>query len=276
MSRNTTFSQTKPLFAGHDAGHYDLPASLLAHRSGLGVLRDALRKAQEDEARFNPADIRQRLADELGESARAGALPAGWVERWFAVAGEQSRAAAEASILSDAIAEAENDLVNAVRETADVVIVTCLRPVLGGVLATVRDRAAKTPNVPWDQPRLLARESPAVRETFRMVEDANERYGALRHAQHALRLVTGSPSEEAWELHELRNMPEVWPGRVFTGPKVPPWPENPLARLVWLASQPGIWLPTGRECNDEYAAWQSGRARLQNRDALFGVYPGPA
>jgi hypothetical protein len=56
---------------------------------------------------------------------------------------------------------------------------------------------------------------------------------------------------------EFRNLREFWPTQGSNSPAggTPPWPDNPLERMVWLVTsgaQP--WMPISTEAEEAYVA----------------------
>jgi hypothetical protein len=100
-----------------------------------------------------------------------------------------------------------------------------------------------------------------------------DRYAAIRAAQAALReFGARAPADPDGDWAELRNAPALfggsWTRRRQTG--YVPWPTDPRARMVWLASeQVQVWLPTAAEQNAAAAAWQ---AAASNRGARLPVF----
>lgn len=278
ISRNPNLNRIRPVYDGFDSGFYSLPTEMLAARSGVAVLRDAYAAAITVSSKADPRDVRTRLAETLGDAARAdGTLPAGWIGEYRDAVTAQVDRSAEVDILSDAVEDAESVQVQVALGSVRELIIDHLRPALEEVLAAVKDRASITPLVPWDAPSKLATADKGVRETFALVEVAAVRYAAIRSAQTSLRIATGRPADnDAWNLlSEVRNLPALWPNHAWqVAGNRPPWPETPTARLVWLASEEvETWLPLPSEVEAAYAEIVAGGAPAQRADGR-GVYAG--
>jgi hypothetical protein len=256
--RNPRHALTRAVFQGHDDGHYRLPADLLAYRDAVTRLRAALAKAHEEQMAADPGGVRTRLGLDLPVLARAGDLPAGWVDALAKAQAEQTRASTEAAVIDEAIGRAESMLTRVTEEYADTILTESLRPVLADIVAKVR-KATTGVVVPWDQPSKLARATAAVRTAWATVEEANVAYEAIRKTQRQLQLLTEDAEPDAYgRFHEVRNLPALWPNMAWqVAGNTPPWPSNPLARLVWVCTPPvEVWMPTGTEVMGEWIASQ--------------------
>ncbi len=260
--RNKEYNRAAGIFAGYDAGHYTLPAGLLAHRDGIARIKAAHALANKEAFAADPGAVRSRLARMIPDAARKGDLPKGWVADLRAAQDTQVRAGTEAAVLDEALGLAENQLVRAVDDLADEVITGHLRPVLADILAKIRKATQSAGDVPWEMPRLLARAPKNVRDAFASVEEEAERYSVIRRAQFTCHLVTAAVEEDAWFLmSEIRNLPLLWPQYASRVPAIaPPWPKDGNARMVWLTRpEVEVWMPTTVDLNDAYMSFARGR-----------------
>jgi len=262
---------TRVIYELSDAGHYTLPDDLCRWRAGVDDLRARLRDAQNRASAADPGGVQSRIVNALPDWAAKGEVPADWVSDVLEAQTTQARAMAEANGLDDAVSKAESRLVRMTVDAADEILVEHLRPVLARVVEAVR-KATKGVSVPWDSPSQLARSNTAVRTAWAAVEDANVTYEALRRCQTQLQMLTADAEPDAFgSYHELRNINEVWNNRAWSQ-STPPWPSNPLARLVWVCTEPRVvWLPTGSEVMEVWLAEQ-GKKGNQPRVAVLPGY----
>lgn len=123
-----------------------------------------------------------------------------------------------------------------------------LRPAFDEVMSELGPAAAAyAPHAGTPDAALLTAPE-RVRQAVVTLDRLAERYAAIRAAQAVLReFGARAPADEFNDWAELPNGPELfgvnWTRRRQTG--FTPWPTDPRARLVWLASeQVQVWLPT--------------------------------
>lgn len=167
---------------------------------------------------------------------------------------------AEHTILS----EARDQLVDgtpwlAMRLSEDI-LANHLRPAMETLLETLRSKADLAATVPWGDTRALLRASDDARAYHEEMVLAAEHYAGIRDAQWRLKLLTGSPSDDAYShFGQLRNMDQIWPDRGNWTDGRAPWPEDPIARMAWLVtSEADPWMPTAAECEAALADRLSG------------------
>lgn len=240
------------LFAGHDAGHYDLPPELLARREAEARINAEAREVATLLAAANPATVRSRIVAELIEAAAISDLPGGYEVPFLEGQDELRRLSAAQSIVSDAKAELAERTPRVAARLSEDILADYLRPAMAAVLDRVRAGADLADRVPWGEQRALTMADKKIREYHELVAIANEEYFALRTAQRLLMTLTGMPSSEAHHrFGELRNMHLIWSQRdsgVESIRGMAPWPDG-IARMVWLvSSEADPWLPTAAEC----------------------------
>ena len=193
--RNKEYNRATTIFGGFDAGVHTLPAELCERRDAIARIRAALAAANGASFVADPGGVRSRLARMIPDAARKGDLPVGWVEELQVAQDTQVRAGTEAAVLDEALSLAENQLVRAVDDLADEIIVGHLRPVLEDILTKVR-KVAAVEGVPYDMPRLLAKASKPIRDAFAEAEEQAERYSAIRSAQAVVRVLANDVDPE--------------------------------------------------------------------------------
>ena len=255
--RNPQYNRAKPVFDGADTGAYTLPADLLGYRDAVTRLRAEMVAANERAEAANPGGVRSGMARNLTVMARKGALPLGWVDSLRAAQDAQAKATTEAMLLDEALGYAESAVIRAMGDYSNEVIDTHLRPVLLDIVAKVRRAMDGVTDVPWTEPRLIARAPKRVRDALVVVEEQQVRYEAIRRAESAIQLVTEDVDSDAWHIHEIKNLPDLWPMQNWrNNANVPPWPKDALARLAWVCSKDvEVWMPTSAECQDAWARW---------------------
>ena len=270
MARNVQVNRIRPVFAGMDEGMHTLPDGYVAFRKSLARLTAAQQQVSAEWTATDPNAIQSRLTNDLPVLARESDLPSGWEDDLVEATRLRQRIEIKHVTLLDAVSKAESNLVRATDDYADEIIVEHLRPVLDDVIAKVRKATDGRTDLPWEQPRLLARMDKATRDAFASVEDQYARYAAIRRTQHALNTITADVDEEAWSLFNfIRNLPALWPSYAYrSAANNPPWPTDQNAMLVW-SCQPDVdlWLPTSVEINDRYAQHRGGANAIRPRMA---------
>jgi hypothetical protein len=278
--RNPRYQQAKVVFDIAAGGSFDLPPALPPFLDAVGRLRLALAAAGKAAEDANPGGVRARLGVSLASLAKEGDLPKGWVDELIVAQAEQVRAGTQQMVVDDALGRAESALVKAVIDYSSVIVEDSLRPVLDDIVAKVRAAVdGATEPLPFDSPGKLARASRAVRDAYAEVEQQQVRYSDIRRCQSQLQMLTGDADPDAYgAFHELRNMTAIWPTRVWqVAGNTPPWPKDPLARLVWVCTEPReVWMPTGYEIEEAQAAYLQGRALLPRQEGIQAMPVAPS
>jgi hypothetical protein len=246
------------LFAGYDAGLYDLPLELLARREAEVRVNDELRALPARYPKADPAAARSRAVADLIEAAAKGDVPADYEKPFLAAQETTRRLAAAQSILAEAKAELVDRTPWFAMRLSEEILAEYLRPAMVAVLDRVAIGAELAPRVPWANERALVGADQKVRDYYEVVSKANADYIGLRAAQHQLMNLSGTPSFEAYHrFGELRNMHAVWPQRDSGVESIrgrAPWPDG-IERMVWLVtSKAEPWMPTGAEADAANAA----------------------
>jgi hypothetical protein len=241
------------LFAGFDAGYYDLPQDLLARRRAEERIKDALTALGQRVIDSHPADVRTQVVADLIDAAGKSDVPEGYERPLMEAQDETRRLAAQQSVLSEARDELAERTPWFAARLSEEILSDYLRPAMVKVLEQVASGAVLGPAVPWDNQRALVMADRDVREYHELVAKAHDDYMQIRSAQHRLMTLTGQPHDDAFRVFgELRNMHLIWPTRdsgVSAIKGQAPWPDG-IARMVWLVvSNADPWLPTAAECN---------------------------
>ena len=181
MSKETAI--LNKIFAGFDAGYYDLPPELLARRLAEERVNAALRALAAEFPAADPAAARSRVVTELIEAAGQGDLPTGYEVPFLDAQEVTRRLSAAQSILS----EARTELIE-----ADAVASGSsrrgnpgqyLRPAMAAVLDRVRDGVHLAAGVPWSNQRALVMSEKEVPRLSRASRNGARRLH--RHSQRA-------------------------------------------------------------------------------------------
>ncbi len=225
--------------------------------------------AREQSLRAALTDTNRRLGDRpdlLGELTEAvtdaGTVPPALTRRIGALHTEQEALKQQANLLTMVVEQAQERVVGAAQGLAEEILTQHLRPALEEVLAVVRKHAPAAGNIPWDDFDKAMEAPEPEREAYLAVRAAQKRYSALRGAQEVCYWLTVGENEGTQRLSEIRNLHEVWPSYAFRQPSnIPPWPTNPMARLVWLVTSGAKpWMPTYEEIEAEYLARRAAAA----------------
>lgn len=255
MARNPALNRLAPVYAGHGAGHYTLPESLLAARAASQAVLAAHAEARALLAPLDPDRIEARAVEaifsiaESGEQVLDPEKPAAWTADLLAARTEKEQREAEARALGLAAEIASERLLLAAQDEADLVVTEHLRPALEELLAFVHSLRGRAAGLPWDQPeRVIGMATPA-RSAWDAMTKASTRYRAIRDAQDALWRLTEADVGLS-RFMEMRHLHDIWPAVGSWQQNTPPWPPDPRARLLWLVErneQVGLWMPTPDE-----------------------------
>lgn len=246
----------------------DASERLDAYTTGLQVQRAA----------HNPAALHQRLADELADAATAGkALDTGPLAVEGVMDAQRRREALEA--LAHAAAMARGDLSARIEAAVfdERAVTEGLAPAFAELLAGVRSVAPALAGVDVTQPDSIIGAPAATAKAYRALEAASARLDVIKTAQ---RITTGHADDEGWFATFL-DPRAVW-GSEWSGRHVRtyrPWPEHPLAYLVWLATseesaagKPGIHTVAQREA--AYAEYTEATRRFAQQQRALGALAG--
>lgn len=259
LRNSHALNRLEGLFRGADQGAYVLPSDLTRLRAAVETL------AAPVEAE-HPGQVEARLAAVMADAAVAGEDPRDVLELLDA------HQAVEVVRLANRVRQRAAELTvdrlrDAVESAAEILIVECLRPALDAVLDDA-GKVADTVGASTAWPETLTIPAGSSR---RELEPLSERYAAIRGARRALTQVGIRPSAdiEYAIFGEFMNLPDVWPN--FRTRRNPPWPPDPVGRLLWLAVGPAMpWLPTPAEQDQAYLRY------VRELAATPGSHVGPA
>lgn len=248
-----------------ELGGFAIPEPILSAIAKEQSLQEAL--AETNRASTQP--------DFLGELNEAGTVPPGFTHRLAASLGEQEALKRQAILLTMAVEHAQERVVGAAQTHAEEIITKHLRPALEEVLAVVRKHAPAAGNIPWDDFDKAMEAPEPEREAYLAVRAAQQRYSALRGAQEVCYWLTVGDNEGTQRFSEIRNLHEVWPSYAFRQPSnIPPWPTNPMARLVWLVTSGAKpWMPTHDEIEAEFLARRAAAAQITSDSEGMAYLP---
>jgi len=240
--RDIRLLHSRELLALHDAGHFGMPADILAARATLEAMKAAEAETGATWEAVRPGDVEQRLAELAARAARL------------------------------AVELAELRFVSAVDEHRDETIVDHLRPALRETLEEVRGLRELLEGSNLRDPLPLLGDAKRG-SAYQALVAVSRRHSAVRDGQ---RHCAGGNLPDPWELAVFRGAPAVfaraglnWKSRRQFG-RVP-WPEHPLDRLVWEATDPDAepWIPLPAEF-EQLAEEVAATTRLRPAPTMVG------
>jgi len=256
-----TLSRYGHVFAGHDAGHYTLPTSILDSRASLKTL-----EAVDLPAPPNEGQARQQLVDAF--RTQAGKPKPSWPNGEAVVQAQQAAMAHAALVEAKraAVEQATESFALLVGDSAHQIICEHLRPALEELLPVARDAALATADT-TDDTNMLLRMREEYRDAWFTLDKLSTRLAALRGAQEALHR-----DRITWdargEFFEMRNFKSLWPN---PNHGQPPWAGmSSRARLRYLlTSSADLWMPTATERDElwqqRYGAIHAAQAKALER-----------
>lgn len=219
---------TTQLLAGHTAGHYTLPDTLVALHRAHTTLAAAFAGEPAD-----PGPLEDRYAGEVFTAAINGnPLPPAdplLAARAAAAGWEIQRLA-----LHQAQQQVETELHTATSD--DSIIGEHLAPALTAVEEQARVAADSVPVTTTD--RTAHNLPPAARKSWQALTDAAHRYTAIRAAQAAVYGPRDADSADDGEwaiFDDLLKAHPMWRGRFFNPTIGNPWPTDVRQFLAWCA-----------------------------------------
>jgi hypothetical protein len=238
-----------------DRAGVELPEPVTKAREAVRRTEAFALEARRRAGGVDPLEVEERLGAEITDAAERGEIP----ERDFLAeieVAERSRREGELAVrvAESAARNAWHRLGMLLQDERDELIRTGLRPALDAILADVRKLAPDLAGVNLAEPGALLGD--AKRGTAYMtLQAADVRYGALREAHRHLMGGRLDGDELGW----IRNAEALWRaiGSGWVGRRqatAKPWPDHPLARLLWLAtSEAEPWIPTPDELDEAIA-----------------------
>jgi hypothetical protein len=241
----TVDARTRPILAGHDAGHYQLPEQVIKARDEHARVEECLRKLRED----GNADPEAAMVDVALELVReGGALPAGDLLKRATRLTQQAAARDVCIRALVRVQESAAEEVSAQVQWFGDKVIAALAGALKDTLEQARGASTTlrgvlpTPNVVGAG--LVSEE---IQDAYRKLVAQSGRYGGIRSARYSLMLLgIQSQRDESNIFLEFKNLDALWPN--FNKGGDPPWPSDPLERLLWIVNGPAEpWIPTPLE-----------------------------
>jgi hypothetical protein len=258
----TAMAPYQALLAGADAGHWDLPPAIPRLRRAEAELRRLRDEARTALASLNLAAATSELADRLVDAALARRKIEHPGAPLADVAARGSALATDEAVLSEAVDVAAERLLGELSVSDTTLVVEHLRPAFDAVVAEVRKLAPHLAGLDLASGPAMARASDEGRAALRRLEELLPRWSAIRNAHE--RLLGIGRESGAYSL--VRNIDEFFPQRHAVMGKVPPppWPSDPIARLLWYVTTEGVelWLPTLVEEQAVYQAAEDAKPRM--------------
>jgi hypothetical protein len=279
-SRDPEIGRALAIFKGFDSGDHDLPQEVLAARRVFEHAGEELAEVSRAALAIDPGAKQRELTEQVLASLRNGRLEGDWVQPLFDLKDEQVRLGLKRTILEQAEEVAANRLPTVIRAHADEILADFLRPVLVARLEELRAIHKKVDfrKVPFGREADLARADKAVREAHARVRELEADYAFLRGQQNTLRVITGSPSEDAFaRFREFANPydRDMFPLLGAWNAPPAPWDSMPGGKVVWIVLNPQaqVWMPTAEECDAAYDSRVTDKAFLANKTtATEGVF----
>ncbi len=270
--RNVQASQASTIIGLQEAGGFKLPPAVLDASQRVVAAAELLSSAP-------PVVEALRVEDELCAKLLKSSLrrsdAAGIGEQLAQAEGAEKAALATQRVFRATLEHTERSFAGAMLDNAELIITGSLRPALEQVLAEARG-CAKTLEHYGPSPSadsfLVAPK--ADTEAFVRLREAAARYAGIRRAQSTLELLGAKPEfDSSGRFAEMRDLYRLWPS-VATGRSSPPWPTDPVARLLWLISTGAqVWLPLPSEQDSAARSWAEGN-RARTAAQLGGVTTG--
>jgi hypothetical protein len=271
MSDASNIEHAETIVAGQQAGAYSLPESVLAAHRARAALLEELDRVQRAGSPTAFAETLEELKTGLIEAARAGKEFPDYV-RPIAEArlAEEARVDVLERVLGPAAATLGQALWTGVLRAAEGIVTDHLRPALEAVLEDARKPAATLAGKPVT-PDVLDIVAAPLRKAYRELEQAAERYDAIRRARARLESMGYLPTDpEARAFLEFRRFDEIWPDfRKREHRSDAPWPADPAGRLAWaITSGAEPWMPTVVELDARWREYvEAFRARQAEQNA---------
>ena len=148
------------------------------------------------------------------------------------------------------------------RDDVDAIVRDSLRPAFDEVLGRVRRLAPPLRGLNLDNAEQMIRSPDAARRAWVELQALVPRWHAILDAHGRLLGL----DRESHDYTPIRNVDDVYPNRrAIMGKVAPaPWPPEPMARLLWLATTDGLelWLPTLADERDAYEAAEGARPKM--------------
>lgn len=234
----------RTLFAGADAGWYDLPADLLTARRGAQQLHQDYRDLRA------PDSPHHDLVHAVVQAATTGKpLPKLKPLADHRAAVEEYQA--HAAVLRDAVEQADRTVGAIANEMAYELVTDYLRPALDRLLSEARALLLDMPQT-LTADALLA-EGRDLGPAWRRLHEVCSGYAVIRRAYGSLPLDADVEHDLLGEYAEVKNRADLDPSvtrvhRNLAGSATPPWPDTEPHRLAWLLRNDAeLWLPLPSE-----------------------------
>lgn len=236
------FAPFRAVIDGHDAGSWQAPSDVMKARATVALIADALTGVRGSVPDLGP--LTETAAQTIVKRGRIGEHPgASYVE----AEDERRRRLADEMVLVAAERQAEAQFLTSLRKNADALVTEVLRPAFDAIVAEVRDAAPHLRGLPIQDTAAMIRATDEARQAWRRLDALLPRWHAVLDA-HA-RLLGINRESSAYT--PIRTIDIIYPKRgIVAGRSIPPpWPTEPLERVLWYCTTPGVelWLPTRTE-----------------------------
>lgn len=227
----------RPLLELADDGTITLPEEVNATRAAYARLVEAAAAA----------DLETRdIASHLNDALVAGA-PIPTVDEVAAEMTHKAAAQLIHNVLAEAVTRLDELVVSSVTGHAEEMIAESLRPAFDATMADARKAVAELGDYTGD-PRELLVAPEKQRKARAALDGITTRYLVLRGAQAILSQWDPPQTDTTGRYRDMRNLEQFIPLGAQHQNHTPPWPTEPVDRLIWLIHHDAdLWMPTAAE-----------------------------
>jgi len=269
MFDRTAMSPYGALLTGHDAGHFDLPADVMRARRAETTIAARLAAVRTELAAANLDIATATAGEKIADLVTAGRKMADHPGSDILAADDRRRQLIfDEAAVSEAQRVASERFRLVLRDAAERIVTDALRPAFDEVIARVRELAPTLAGLDLDSAEDMTKATDEAREARTVLQGQVPRWTAILGAHGRL---LGFDRESA-AYTPLRSVDTLYPRRTVIMGKVapPPWPSDPMARLLWYVITPGVelWLPT---LDEEQAAYEAAEEAKPKMPQIFGA-----